>query len=383
MRSWSFLRNWLAVVLTGCALVADIAGCGGDDSGSLSPGDDSGGDVTIGDGMSAGDADAAAATHDTDATAESDGDAMVTVDADATMTGTGDADGAAATGDADAAATTPDADAAAPDADAAPTADADAATDADAEPEQCTGAPDSGPLSITAVYASRIGQNLHLEVHGAGFGSAPTTLPAVGLLNQFHITDTTQGGWCAGSNGCAVYLQYTSWSDTAIVVDGFGLQYGRPYKMLLGDMVSIFVQSTAVASNTITFTCTLQDDPLPRPDYGGPTPEVSSVEFSQIGQNMHIEVDGAGFGSAPTTLPAVGLLNQFYITDTTQGGWCAGANGCAVYLHYTSWTDARIVIDGFGPQYGGQYKVASGDAVSIYIQNAQGPEFMIWTGTLP
>ncbi|HEV3193683.1 MAG TPA: hypothetical protein VGY54_24425, partial [Polyangiaceae bacterium] len=62
MRSWSSLRNWLAVVLTGCALVADVAGCGGDDSG-LPPGtgDDSGSDVVTGDAPGAGDA---AATHD-------------------------------------------------------------------------------------------------------------------------------------------------------------------------------------------------------------------------------------------------------------------------------------------------------------------------------
>jgi len=163
MRSWNSLRNWLAVVITGCALVADVAGCGGDDTG-LPPGDDGGGDVTTGDGMSSGDADAAAATPDADAAAKRDGDAMATGDveagatgdadatvtsdadagamgdADATTMGMGDADAAAATGDADAAATTPDADAAAatPDADAAATPDADAAPAMDADAAEAT-----------------------------------------------------------------------------------------------------------------------------------------------------------------------------------------------------------------------------------------------------
>lgn len=51
-------------------------------------------------------------------------------------------------------------------------------------------------------------------------------------------------------------------------------------------------------------------------------------------------------------------------------------------LQYTSWTKTRIVIDGFGSQYGAPYKVAMDDAVSIFIQNAGGPEFTIWDGTL-
>jgi protein involved in polysaccharide export with SLBB domain len=243
---------------------------------------------------------------------------------------------------------------------------------------------DSGALSITAVYVSRIGQNIYLEVDGTGFGSAPTTLPAVGYLNQFRLTDSTQGSWCAGGAGCPVYMQFTSWSDTAIVIDGFGTQYGGQYKMLPGDTVSISVQSTAPGSGGahVTWTGTLQSEPAPPLDPGGPTPEVSNVAVSHIGQNMHIEVDGAGFGHAPTTLPGDGYLNQFRLTDSTQGGWCAGGAGCPVYLQFTSWSDTAIVIDGFGTQYGSQYKVASGDAVAILVQNAQGPEFTVWNGTL-
>jgi hypothetical protein len=191
-------------------------------------------------------------------------------------------------------------------------------------PQQCTAVPDSGSLSITAAYASRIGQNLRLEVHGAGFGSAPSALPAVGEFPQFGITDTTQGGWWAGrSNYGSVQLQYTSWSDTAIVVDGFGPQYGSQYKVTTGDTVSIFVQNAQGPEFTV-WTGTLQPSAPPPPDPGGPTPRVASVTFGQVGQKMHIEVDGAGFGPAPSTLPAVGEFPKFGITDATQGGWWAG-----------------------------------------------------------
>ena len=109
---------------------------------------------------------------------------------------------------------------------------------------------------------------------------------------------------------------------------------------------------------------------------------VAAVYFSQIGQNMHIEVDGAGFGPAPTTMPLDGYTNYFTLTDISQGGWTAGGPPSHVALKYISWTDTAIVIDGFGTQYGGPYKVASGDSIAIKVQHTTGPEFTIWTGTL-
>lgn len=107
-----------------------------------------------------------------------------------------------------------------------------------------------GTLLITAVHASRIGQNLHLEVIGSGFGPAPMVLPAVAILGSFRIVDSTQGSWCAGgaNPNCPVSLQCTSWTDTRIVIDGFGAEYGGQYKMLEGDSVKITVRSTDPAA---------------------------------------------------------------------------------------------------------------------------------------
>jgi hypothetical protein len=195
------------------------------------------------------------------------------------------------------------------------------------------------------------------------------------------MTDVTAGGWCAGRTGCAVYLQFTSWTDTSIAIDGFGTQYGGNNKVAAGDVVEIYLQHSGGPLFMI-WTGTLKEGTPPGPDPGGPTPRIETVAFSAIGQGLHIQVDGSGFGNAPVTLPALGQLGQFGITDVSQGGWCAGRTGCAVYLQFTSWTDTRIIIDGFGTQYGGNNKVVAGDAVSIYLQHSGGPEFAIWEGTL-
>lgn len=100
---------------------------------------------------------------------------------------------------------------------------------------------------------------------------------------------------------------------------------------------------------------------------------------------MQIQVDGAGFGTAPRTFPATTEIVQFRFIDVAKGGWCAGAvnQNCPVNLQYTSWTDTRISIGGFGPEYGGGNTVASGDAVTLVIQHSGGPQFTIWQGTLP
>src|SRR6478736_530358 len=240
-------------------------------------------------------------------------------------------------------------------------------------------APTSGPVSITAVYASRLGQNLHLEVQGTGFGAAPRTLPAVTQLSLFQIKDVTAGGWCAGYPGCAANLQYTSWTDTKIVIDGFGSEYGGVKTLSAGDQVQIYVKGSS--GENVTWTGTFVPKAPPSLNPGGPTPQVCTVNFSQVGQNLRVVVEGAGFGTAPRTLPAVTQLSQFQIADVTAGNWCAGYPGCAANLQYSVWTDSEIVIDGFGAEYGGAHQVQENDSMSIFVRNPT-TEFTIWTGLL-
>lgn len=256
----------------------------------------------------------------------------------------------------------------------------------------CLGAPTAalgsathaGPVpAIKAVHFSRIGQNLHIEVDGAGFGTAPQPLPHVGNMDQFRIIDVSQGSWGAGPNG-SLGLQYTSWTDTQIVVDGFDEGYGGKYSVAPGDNVTIFVQN-ATTSGSTTWSGTLRPEAAPALHHGGVTPQIANVHFSRIGQNLHIEVSGAGFGAAPQPLPFIGTMPHFRLLDDTHGGWGAGRSGYGydgIGLQFTSWEDSRIVIDGFDEHYGGTNIVTPGDSMRIYISNASSGEFAFWTGVL-
>jgi len=111
----------------------------------------------------------------------------------------------------------------------------------------------TSPPKIQAVTFSGSGQNLHMTVTGSGFGLAPPQVPGETDLPNFAFVDQPfgTGGWLAGYGGCgaldAVTLDYLSWSDTRIVISGFGKRYGtgprayRKWTVAPGDIVEIAV----------------------------------------------------------------------------------------------------------------------------------------------
>ena len=128
-------------------------------------------------------------------------------------------------------------------------------------------------------------------------------------------------------------------------------------------------------------------------------PAIRSVSFSgQPGslQNLTITVRGSGFGSAPVNMPYAGNIADFSVMDNTQGGWQAGCDGTwrgspgpcgvgsgnSVTLHYRSWSDRRIVIQGFGHAYGGNWILAEGDSLTVAVRNAQNGRSTVWNGDL-
>jgi IPT/TIG domain/S-layer homology domain len=123
----------------------------------------------------------------------------------------------------------------------------------------------------------------------------------------------------------------------------------------------------------------------------GPGPVITSIAFnvppagSSPMSSLQILVTGSGFGTLPlplsdfvsntivgpngpgtlvTALPAVTNVQYFSLTDNlgTASMWEAGnsINQDLVQLNFASWTDAQILINGFGPSFG-----INGTAINI------------------
>jgi hypothetical protein len=95
-----------------------------------------------------------------------------------------------------------------------------------------------GTPHIGSIVASGSGQSLTLTITGSGFGAAPDVVGQNTNSPYFVFTDynaTVPGtdgfpwnaGFC-GANDCdGVTIGYVSWTDTQIVVSGFGNEYGN------------------------------------------------------------------------------------------------------------------------------------------------------------
>ncbi|MGO8869607.1 MAG: caspase domain-containing protein, partial [Alphaproteobacteria bacterium] len=95
-----------------------------------------------------------------------------------------------------------------------------------------------GTPAISSVEFSGSGQNLVMVIRGIGFGSAPPGVPGLGDTHYFAFGDfrahRNKGSSLFGAGNSSfgvwrpdpVMLNYLSWSDTEIVVKGFGGAYG-------------------------------------------------------------------------------------------------------------------------------------------------------------
>lgn len=128
--------------------------------------------------------------------------------------------------------------------------------------------------TITGVTFSGKGVKRGITVTGSGFGAAPAGVPGNTNIGNFSfvLVDSkqtsccmilpagasgpigTRGAWNAGYYGDGVTLNYVSWTDTQIVISGFGDRYGsNDWVANPGDRFYILVTSTTNTGNNTTF----------------------------------------------------------------------------------------------------------------------------------
>ena len=206
-----------------------------------------------------------------------------------------------------------------------------------------------------------------LTLQGSGFGSPTVSLPHQGDVSNFRVGDSATFNE-SGYTGDADTLLFKSWTNTEIVVEGFG---GQP-----GDAVTIALWNST-SQNGATWGGNVPTTGLP---------QITSVELSGTGQNVQIVVNGTEFGSAPASLPAPGTpgdTNYLRFIDfkshcgSSSSAFAAGFAGWGVLtpnsvtLDYASWSNTQIVISGFGGAYGtGCATYVDGDPIVIVVYNS-------------
>lgn len=109
-------------------------------------------------------------------------------------------------------------------------------------------------------------------------------------------------------------------------------------------------------------------------------PYIESLTLIGSGKDLRIIVTGHGFGSAPQKTPFTGNCNYFAFFNQTRN-WSAGYMGgpypsTFVTLHYYSWNDTEIVINGFGDHYDDiNFVNMPGDTVGVDFHHYGSPGY--------
>jgi hypothetical protein len=226
----------------------------------------------------------------------------------------------------------------------------------------------SGRPLISSVSFSGTGGNYSVIVRGRGLGGPTVALPFLGNVSNFRIGDNAQLGqeeW--GYTGDEHALDYTIWTPSEVEVSGLGASPGDALVIALWN---------AVTGRGVTWGGNV-------PPVGPGGPSIRSVSFSSLGTfpDLRIVVKGKGFGPAPVALPFVGDVDSFSFWDgrthcgtsaafTAGGLYFGNAPADAVTLRYRSWTDTKIVVEGFRGSYGtGCSAVKNGDPVAVSVWN--------------
>lgn len=230
--------------------------------------------------------------------------------------------------------------------------------------------------------------NLGLNMDGLGFGYLPTPLPFTGTLRWFRIGDLTcfrvsPGNCEAGFSGDNYPLTYASWSDNQVVISHYQIASpGDAVELAIWRPESKDTQDAAVWGGNI-------------PPIKPGTPQISTVEFSGAGKDLHITVVGQGFGDAPPGVPGTGDTAFFRVGDYAfhssdvqfsiffRAGYRNKSLVDNITLAYSSWSDTKIEIAGFAGAYGNGLAVRRGDPISIALWSTRNGLATAWGGRIP
>ena len=88
-------------------------------------------------------------------------------------------------------------------------------------------------------------------------------------------------------------------------------------------------------------------------------------------QTQTIIITGHGLGQRYAYSGDSDFLQISDLTRNWDGGWTRDPGTDKVGLNVTSWTDSKIVIEGFTGQYGDQWSLGEGDKIRIRVWNPQ------------
>ncbi|HMK95064.1 MAG TPA: hypothetical protein VK536_06635 [Candidatus Limnocylindrales bacterium] len=240
-------------------------------------------------------------------------------------------------------------------------------------------------------------------IRGSGFGDV---LPQTQSLGDGSVDFVDGGptpalqirdnclinGWNAGLQPNGIGIILVSWSDTKIVLGGFGSELstngeGR-WNMMPGDPIQILVK---VGGKVVFYSTSVLGSPASSNIFSGLAPHISSVSPISTSAIQKIVIKGTGFGNVqPQTMTlgdgsvdtvGGGTTPVIQVHDDGWYGWEAGTQDGPstgwdlIGVIIDSWSNTEIVLGGFGSALttmSSQYQLLAGDPMRIVVMTSGG-----------
>jgi hypothetical protein len=266
-------------------------------------------------------------------------------------------------------------------------------------------APNQTPPIISSVSPISPTRLQTIYITGSGFGIVPPQMISVGdgSVNTadcggtpaIQIRDNAVwGGWTAGREGNAIGIIILSWTDTQIVLGGFGSALGTngeiAWSIMSGDPIDVAIKTDAgmaLFSTVVTGSPTRVNQ-----TFTGQAPVITSVSQITTSLRQTIHIYGSGFGDVQPKTESLGdgSINTvgggntpiIQVHDDGWRGWQAGvrdspqSGACAIGIILEKWSDTEIILGGFGSALSldgnGKWNLMAGDPIRIVIWTSGG-----------